>query len=59
MNIMKLKLAKQDLVQEGNDISIITYGAGVHWAIDYANSHPEISFIFLILERYCRWIMML
>ncbi len=27
----------------GEDLSIITYGAGVHWAMDYARAHPEIS----------------
>ncbi|HET8573562.1 MAG TPA: dehydrogenase E1 component subunit alpha/beta [Edaphocola sp.] len=30
-------------VQEGEDFSIITYGAGVHWAIEYAVGHPEYS----------------
>jgi len=31
------------LVQSGDDVSIITYGAGVHWAMDYAQQHPEVS----------------
>jgi 2-oxoisovalerate dehydrogenase E1 component len=30
-------------VKKGEDISIITYGAGVHWALEYAQQHPEIS----------------
>ncbi|HRN94651.1 MAG: dehydrogenase E1 component subunit alpha/beta [Chitinophagales bacterium] len=29
-----LEIGKAKLVQQGNDISIITYGAAVHWAID-------------------------
>ncbi len=29
-----LPLGKAALLQEGNDITIITYGAGVHWALD-------------------------
>jgi 2-oxoisovalerate dehydrogenase E1 component len=31
-------------VQPGEDISIITYGNGVHWATAYAADHPDISF---------------
>lgn len=31
----QLDLGKARLVQEGNDLSIITYGAGVHWASAY------------------------
>lgn len=27
----------------GNNVSIITYGFGVHWALEYLNKHPEIS----------------
>jgi 2-oxoisovalerate dehydrogenase E1 component len=31
-------------MQFGDDISIITYGSGVHWALEYANANKEISF---------------
>jgi len=31
------------LVKEGTQVSIITYGMGVHWAIELLNKHPEIS----------------
>jgi 2-oxoisovalerate dehydrogenase E1 component len=31
----QLDLGKARLVQEGNDLTIITYGAGVHWASAY------------------------
>ena len=30
-------------MEEGDDISIITYGAGVHWVLDTLKNHPEIS----------------
>ena len=30
-------------LREGNQVSIITYGFGVHWALEYLNAHPEIS----------------
>jgi 2-oxoisovalerate dehydrogenase E1 component len=38
------EIGKARQVQEGNEISIITYGAGVHWAEDYASEHTDISF---------------
>ena len=31
-------------VRLGDDISIITYGAGVHWALEAAESFPDVSF---------------
>jgi 2-oxoisovalerate dehydrogenase E1 component len=39
----EVEIGKARQVQTGDDISIITYGAGVHWAEDYAAEHPEIS----------------
>ncbi|TSA42648.1 MAG: dehydrogenase [Chitinophagaceae bacterium] len=38
------EIGKARLVSAGDDISIISYGAGVHWAMDYAKNHPSISF---------------
>ncbi len=32
-----------NVVKEGNDMSIITYGMGVHWALDYVEKHPDQS----------------
>lgn len=37
------EIGKAALVQPGEDISIITWGSGVHWALDYAGQHPELS----------------
>ena len=37
------EIGKAKIVRAGEDVSIITYGAGVHWAIEYADAHPEIS----------------
>ncbi len=31
------------LLKEGEDITIITYGAGVHWALEVLDNNPEIS----------------
>jgi 2-oxoisovalerate dehydrogenase E1 component len=39
-----IEIGKARIVEEGEDISIITYGAGVHWATAYAAQHPGISF---------------
>jgi 2-oxoisovalerate dehydrogenase E1 component len=39
----EIPIGKARLVQEGNDLSIITYGAGVHWALDYAKSYTHAS----------------
>ncbi len=45
-----IEIGKARKVQDGDDISIITYGAGVHWATDYAAAHPDISFDILDLR---------
>ena len=37
-------------MQEGDDISIITYGAGVHWAQDYASENLNVSIDILDLR---------
>jgi len=39
----EVEIGKARLVTSGDDISIITYGAGVHWALDYAKNNPGIS----------------
>ena len=38
-----VELGKVSLLKEGNDVTIISYGAGVHWALDTLKTHPEIS----------------
>ena len=45
-----VEIGKAKLVEEGEDLSIITYGAGVHWALDYAAAHPELSIDILDLR---------
>jgi 2-oxoisovalerate dehydrogenase E1 component len=39
----EIEIGKARHVAEGEDVSIITYGSGVHWAQDYADAHPEVS----------------
>lgn len=43
-------IGKAKHIRSGDDISIITHGAGVHWAEDYAAEHPEISIDILDLR---------
>jgi len=38
-----IEIGKANLVKQGSQISIITYGYGVHWAIEVLAAHPEIS----------------
>jgi len=45
-----IEIGKARLVQDGDDISVITYGAGVHWATEYAEKHPDISLHILDLR---------
>ena len=39
----EIEIGKAKHIQAGEDISIITYGAGVHWAMEYAEKLPGIS----------------
>ncbi len=45
-----IEIGKARVVQEGADMSIITYGSGVHWAVDYARRHPDVSIDILDLR---------
>ena len=46
----EIEIGKAKQVMEGEDVSIITYGAGVHWALEYAAAHPETSIDILDLR---------
>jgi 2-oxoisovalerate dehydrogenase E1 component len=46
----EIEIGKARHVRSGDEISIITYGAAVHWAEDYAAEHPEISIDILDLR---------
>ncbi|MRT15848.1 dehydrogenase [Vitellibacter sp. q18] len=38
-----LPFGKASLLKEGEQVTIITYGAGVHWALETLEQHPEIE----------------
>ncbi len=44
------EIGKARIVQTGDAVTIITYGAGVHWALDYAKNHPQFSIYILDLR---------
>jgi 2-oxoisovalerate dehydrogenase E1 component len=46
----EVEIGKAKSVQQGEEISIITYGAGVHWAMEYAAVNKDISFDILDLR---------
>jgi 2-oxoisovalerate dehydrogenase E1 component len=46
----EVPIGEANLIQAGNDITIITYGAGVHWATNYQEKHPEYSLHILDLR---------
>ncbi len=46
----EVEIGKARTVQHGDDITIITYGAGVHWALDYAVKNKNISIEILDLR---------
>lgn len=42
-NYYTLPIGKASLLREGNDITIVTYGAGVHWALNVLDDDNNIS----------------
>ncbi len=46
----EIEIGKAKIVNDGVDISIITYGAGVHWAMEYSEQHTDISIEILDLR---------
>lgn len=43
INYYTIPFGKAALLKEGNEITIISFGAGVHWALSVLEKHPEIS----------------
>ena len=48
-----IPFGKAALLKEGNDITIVSYGAAVHWALDTLESHPEIKADLIDLRSLC------
>lgn len=48
-----IPFGKASLVKEGNDITVVSYGAAVHWALDTLGKYPEINADLLDLRTLC------
>jgi 2-oxoisovalerate dehydrogenase E1 component len=44
------EIGKAAQIRQGDDLSIITYGMGVHWALNYAQANPHLSLDILDLR---------
>ncbi|MFT3979297.1 MAG: dehydrogenase E1 component subunit alpha/beta [Ferruginibacter sp.] len=44
------EIGKARQVRQGDDISVITYGSGVHWALEYAEKNADVSLDILDLR---------
>ncbi len=51
----QVEIGKAKLVREGNSLSVITYGMGVHWAQEVLDEIPEISADVLDLRTLLPW----
>ena len=50
-----VEIGKAKTIQQGNTASIITYGLGVHWAIEYSAKHPDLSVEIIDLRSLQPW----
>ena len=50
-----IEIGKANLLRKGEHLSIITYGLGVHWAIEYLDQHPELSADLIDLRSLQPW----
>lgn len=50
-----IEIGKARVLQEGKNASIITYGLGVHWALDYIKAHPDESIEIVDLRSLQPW----
>jgi 2-oxoisovalerate dehydrogenase E1 component len=50
-----IEIGKANIVKQGEQASIITFGLGVHWALEYAENHPEQSIEIVDLRSLLPW----
>lgn len=48
-------LGKASIAQEGDDLTIVTYGLGVHWALEMVNEFPGASIEIIDLRTLLPW----
>jgi 2-oxoisovalerate dehydrogenase E1 component len=50
-----IEIGKAKIITEGSQATIITYGLGVHWAIEYAEKHKGLSIEIIDLRSLQPW----
>ena len=50
-----VEIGKANTLKHGEQFTIITYGLGVHWALDYLKEHPELSATLVDLVSLQPW----
>jgi 2-oxoisovalerate dehydrogenase E1 component len=50
-----VEIGKANIIKEGSDITIITYGMGVHWAKEAMNDLPDLSVELVDLRTLLPW----
>jgi len=51
----RIPFGKAKLLAEGDDLTIVTYGQGVHWALDVLSKHKEIKADLIDLRTIQPW----
>ncbi len=54
-NDVLIEIGKANIVKQGTQASIVTFGLGVHWALEYAEKHPELSLEIIDLRSLLPW----
>jgi 2-oxoisovalerate dehydrogenase E1 component len=54
-NDVLIEIGKANIVKQGTQASIITFGLGVHWALEYAEKYPELSLEIIDLRSLLPW----
>jgi 2-oxoisovalerate dehydrogenase E1 component len=50
-----LEIGKANVLKQGEQLCIITYGLGVHWALSYLNENPDVSATLVDLRSLQPW----
>lgn len=54
-NDILIEIGKANIVQQGEQATIVTFGLGVHWALEYAAKHPDQSLEIIDLRSLLPW----
>ncbi|XHR93937.1 alpha-ketoacid dehydrogenase subunit beta [Mucilaginibacter sp. UC70_90] len=51
-NDVMIEIGKANVIKQGEKASIITFGLGVHWALEYTDKHPDQSIEIIDLRSF-------